>query len=68
MRTFPDLELRDHAGNTRKLSSLVAGAYLGSWGGYTARRAAVEATGLSDPVVAVGEDVLAVGLAALAVR
>jgi uncharacterized membrane protein len=45
-----------------------AGAYLGSWGGATARKAAAEATGLPDPVVAVGEDLVAVGLAALAVR
>jgi uncharacterized membrane protein len=40
-----------------------AGAFAGSWGGYTARKAAVEATGLPDPVVAVVEDLAAVGLA-----
>jgi uncharacterized membrane protein len=44
------------------------GAYLGSWGGFTARRALVAATGLPDPVVAVAEDVVAIGLAAVAVR
>ena len=44
-----------------------AGAYLGTWGGYTVRKAAVGATGLPDPVVAVGEDLIAFGLAALAV-
>ena len=44
------------------------GAYLGSWGGYTARKAVGAATGLPDPVVAVGEDLVAVGLAAAAVR
>jgi uncharacterized membrane protein len=42
------------------------GAYAGSWAGYTARRAAVERTGLPDPVVAAGEDLLAVGLALVA--
>ncbi len=45
-----------------------AGAYLGSWGGYTARKAVGAATGLPDPVVAVGEDLVAVALAAVAVR
>jgi uncharacterized membrane protein len=51
------------------LATLVAaaGACLGSWGGYAGRTAAVEATGLPDPVVAVGEDLVAVGLAAFAV-
>jgi uncharacterized membrane protein len=44
------------------------GAYLGSWGGFTARRAVGTATRLPDPVVAVAEDVVAVGLAAVAVR
>jgi uncharacterized membrane protein len=43
------------------------GAYLGSWGGFAARRAVKTATGLPDPVVAVAEDVVAVGLAAVAV-
>lgn len=43
-----------------------AGAYAGTWGGYTARRRLVAATGLPDPVVAVAEDALAVGLVALA--
>ena len=44
-----------------------AGAWAGSWGGYLARKAAVERTGLPDPVVAVAEDLLAVGLALAAV-
>ena len=44
------------------------GACLGSWGGFTARRAVGAATGLPDPVVAVAEDVVAVGLAAVAVK
>jgi uncharacterized membrane protein len=44
-----------------------AGAWAGSWGGYLARRAAVERTGLPDPVVAVAEDLLAGGLALAAV-
>jgi uncharacterized membrane protein len=44
------------------------GAYLGSWGGFTARRSLVAATRLPDPVVAVAEDVVAAGLAAVAVR
>ena len=43
-----------------------AAAYGGSWAGYLLRKRAVEATGLPDPVVAVGEDALAVGLVALA--
>lgn len=42
-----------------------AGAYAGSWGGYAVRKAVVTASGLPDPVVAVGEDLLAVGLVAL---
>jgi len=45
-----------------------AGAWAGSWGGYLARRAAVERTGLPDPVVAVAEDLLAGALAVAAVR
>jgi uncharacterized membrane protein len=45
-----------------------AGAFAGSWGGYLGRRQLVAATGLPDPAVAVAEDALAVGLAALAVR
>jgi uncharacterized membrane protein len=44
-----------------------AGAYLGSWAGFTGRRALGAATGLPDAVVAVAEDVVAVGLAAVAV-
>jgi uncharacterized membrane protein len=44
------------------------GAYLGSWGGFTARRALVAATRLPDPVVAVAEDVVAVGLATVALK
>jgi uncharacterized membrane protein len=44
------------------------GAILGPWGGFTARRALRTGTGVPDPVVAVAEDVVAVGLAALAVR
>jgi uncharacterized membrane protein len=50
------------------VATAAAGAYLGSWGGYTARKAVGTATGLPDPVVAVGEDLVAVGLAAVAVR
>jgi uncharacterized membrane protein len=45
-----------------------AGAWAGSWGGYLARRAAVERTGLPDPVIAVAEDLLAGGLALAAVQ
>jgi uncharacterized membrane protein len=44
-----------------------AGGWAGSWGGYLARRAAVERTRLPDPVVAVAEDLLAVGLGLAAV-
>jgi uncharacterized membrane protein len=44
------------------------GAFLGSWGGFAARRALVARTGLADPVVATAEDALAIGLAAIAVR
>jgi hypothetical protein len=44
------------------------GAYLGSWGGFAARRGLGTVTRLPDPVVAVAEDLLAVGLAAVAVR
>jgi uncharacterized membrane protein len=44
-----------------------AGAWAGAWGGYLARRAAVARTGLPDPVVAVAEDLLAVGLGLTAV-
>lgn len=43
-----------------------AGAYGGTWAGYLLRQRAVGVTGLPDPVVAVGEDALAVGLVALA--
>jgi uncharacterized membrane protein len=45
-----------------------AGAALGSWGGFTARRALVSRAGLPDPAVAVAEDLVAVGLAAVAVQ
>ena len=45
-----------------------AGGWLGSWGGFTARRALVARTGLPDPAVAVAEDAVALGLAAVAVR
>jgi uncharacterized membrane protein len=45
-----------------------AGGYLGSWGGSTGRRAIGAGTGLPDRVVAVGEDLVAIGLAAVAVR
>jgi uncharacterized membrane protein len=44
-----------------------AGAWAGSWGGYLARRAVVERTGLPDRVVAVAEDLIAGGLALAAV-
>jgi uncharacterized membrane protein len=44
------------------------GAYLGSRGGFSARKAVVAATRLPDPLVAVAEDVVAIGLAAVAVR
>ena len=50
------------------VATAAAGAYLGSWAGCTARAAVGRATGLPDPAVAVGEDLVAVGLAALAVR
>ncbi len=50
------------------VATAAAAAYLGSWAGYTARAAVGRATGLPDPAVAVAEDVVAVGLAALAVR
>jgi len=43
------------------------GAYAGSWGGYSVRKAVVTASRLPDPVVAVGEDLLAVGLVAAVV-
>ena len=44
------------------------GAALGSFGGYHLRAAAGRATGLPDPVWAVVEDALAIGLAAASVR
>jgi uncharacterized membrane protein len=44
------------------------GAYLGSWGGFAARQALGKATRLPDPAVAVAEDLVAVVLAAVAVR
>jgi uncharacterized membrane protein len=45
-----------------------AGAFAGSYATWQARRLAVEATGLPDPVVAVAEDLLALALAAAATR
>jgi len=50
---------------------LVAGAaaaFAGSYATWRARKLVVEATGLPDPVVAVGEDLLALGGAAIATR
>lgn len=44
------------------------GALIGNYGGYHARKAAVEATDLSDPAVAVAEDAIAITLATTAVR
>ncbi len=44
------------------------GAALGSFGGYHARKAAGERTGVPDPVWALAEDGLAVGLGLLATR
>lgn len=40
----------------------VIGAVAGSYGGYLARKRAVAATGLPDPVVAAAEDAIAIGL------
>lgn len=45
-----------------------AGGALGSFGGYHLRVAAGRATGLPDPVVAVAEDALAIGLGAASLR
>jgi hypothetical protein len=50
------------------LAAGAAGALVGSWSTWRARRLVVEATGLPDPVVAVGEDVLALTTAAIATR
>lgn len=44
------------------------GGAAGTYGGYHARKAVVEATGMPDPVVAVAEDAIAVTLATTAVR
>ena len=44
------------------------GGLAGSYGGYHARRSLVAQTGLPDPVVALGEDALAVGLGLAAIR
>lgn len=46
----------------------VFGAVAGSFGGYHARKAITEATGLPDPAVAIAEDALAFALAAGAIR
>jgi uncharacterized membrane protein len=46
----------------------VAAALAGSFAFMHARRLVVEATGLPDPVVAIGEDVLAYAVAAVATR
>lgn len=46
----------------------IVGAAAGSFGGYHARKAIAEATGAPDPAVAVAEDVIAITLAAGAVR
>jgi uncharacterized membrane protein len=45
-----------------------AGAFAGSYATWQARRRAVEATGLPDPLVAVAEDLLALAAAAVATR
>lgn len=44
------------------------GAIIGNFGGYYARKAVVDAIGVPDPVVAVGEDAIAISLARAAVR
>lgn len=44
------------------------GAILGNYGGYHARKAVVEATGLPDPAVAIVEDAIAILLLSAAVR
>lgn len=46
----------------------MVGSVIGNYGGYHARRSAVEASGLPDPVVAVAEDAIALALARTAVR
>ena len=65
-----DARLGEGRGGRLALPALAGagGAYLGSWGGFAARRALGTGTGLPDPVVAVAEDLVAVGLAAVAVR
>lgn len=45
-----------------------AGAVLGNYGGYHARKAVGDATGLPDPAVAVAEDAIAITLATTAVQ
>jgi hypothetical protein len=45
-----------------------AGAAVGSYASWRARKLVVDTTGLPDPVIAVGEDMLAMGVAAIATR
>lgn len=40
----------------------VVGACLGAYAGYSIRRALGEAWGIPDPIVAIGEDILAIGI------
>lgn len=53
-----------------RLGSLAGacGAMVGAFGGYHARKAIGEATGIPGPIVAVGEDAIAIGLGVEAVR
>jgi hypothetical protein len=55
------------AGNAG-LAAGAAGAAVGSFATFRARKLAAAATGLPDPVIAIGEDVLAYGAAAVATR
>ena len=55
-------------GGTPGVVAGALGALAGTFGAYHARAALGEATGLPDPLLGVGEDALALGLAALATR
>jgi uncharacterized membrane protein len=52
----------------RGLAAGAVAAAAGTYATYRARKLAVSRTGLPDPVVAVGEDIIAYGLSALATR
>jgi hypothetical protein len=58
---------RDVAGAAGAVTASVTAA-VGSYAGWRARGLVVEATGLPDPVVAVGEDILALAIAAIGTR